>query len=195
MQDCPTWLQVHPSGLWLVACHELSAHVGAKEGDGFLSSYSIDEDGGLTRVCTTPTSGRGNTCVAFDHTGRFVLTTRYWEGGVAVLPFNADDGTIAPVSCAPLHKGIGPHPLRQSMPHPHGILGDPKTDLVYAADLGTDCVHQYVLSHPSFRMFLCSAELILFKTDCNTHTVPPFSSPSSEHIRSYLHNSHNAYCS
>jgi 6-phosphogluconolactonase len=148
LQQCPTWLQVHPSGKWLVACHELSAHVGAKEGEGFVSSYKIGEDGGLTLVCTTPTSGRGNTCVGFDRNGRFVLTTRYWEGGVAVLPFNAVDGTISPVSCAPLHKGIGPHPLRQSMPHPHGILGDPKTDLVYAMDLGTDCVHQCVTLYP-----------------------------------------------
>ena len=32
------------------------------------------------------------------------------------------------------------------MPHPHGIHGDPVSDLVYAMDLGTDAVHQYRLN-------------------------------------------------
>lgn len=144
-QDCPTWLEVDPTATFLVAVHELSHHTGAEAGAGFLSSYRIEPDGGLTKVCTTPTSGRGNTCVTFDRTGRFVLTTRYWEGGIAVLPFDPATGVIAPATSTPVHEGTGPHPLRQAMPHPHGIHGDPNTDIVYAMDLGTDAVHQYTL--------------------------------------------------
>ena len=40
--------------------------------------------GSLTKINTMPTGGRGNTCVGFDRTGKFVLTTRYWEAGIAV---------------------------------------------------------------------------------------------------------------
>ena len=56
---------------------------------------------------------------------------------------------IGEVTASPDHAGKGPHPLRQSSPHPHGIHGDPVTDLVYAVDLGTDKVHQYVLDPAS----------------------------------------------
>ena len=77
--------------------------------------------------------------------GAFLLVTRYWEGGISVLPFDPDTGAIGEVTAAPDHKGAGPHPLRQSAPHPHGVHGDPRTNLVYAMDLGTDKVHQYIL--------------------------------------------------
>jgi len=80
-QDSPTWLEVDPSGDFLVATHELSHHTGVPPGTGFLSSYKIDHDSGeLNHVCTAPTNGRGNTCVTFNRTGRWLLVTRYWEG-------------------------------------------------------------------------------------------------------------------
>ncbi|MBL8211758.1 MAG: lactonase family protein [Bryobacterales bacterium] len=144
-QDSPTWLEVHPNGRFLVACHELSHHTGVAAGVGFVTSYRIQPGGVLEKVSTQCTGGRGNTCATFDRTGRFLLVTRYWEGGIAVLPFDAETGVIGELTAAPLHEGSGPHPLRQSMPHPHGIHGDPRTDLVYAMDLGTDKVHQYLL--------------------------------------------------
>jgi 6-phosphogluconolactonase len=68
-----------------------------------------------------------------------------WESGVSVLPWNAADGTIGDVCDAPQHIGQGPHPLRQSIPHPHGIHGDHLTDIIYAMDLGNDNVVQYTL--------------------------------------------------
>ena len=63
---------------------------------GYLSSYLIQPDGGLSHLCTAPTLGRGNTAVAFDSTGTFALVTRYWEGSVCVLPFS-EDGMIGSV--------------------------------------------------------------------------------------------------
>ncbi|MFC1764351.1 lactonase family protein [Planctomycetota bacterium] len=144
-QDSPSWLEIHPNGRFLVATHELSHHTGVPEGVGFLTSYKIQPDGVLEKVCTQSTGGRGNTCVTFDRTGRFLLVTRYWEGGITVLPFNPDTGEIGELTAKPDHTGAGPHPLRQSAPHPHGVDGDPRTNLVYAMDLGTDKVHQYIL--------------------------------------------------
>ena len=90
-------------------------------------------------------TGHGNTCVSFDRSGKFLLVTRYWESGVSVLPWNPADGTIGEVCCAPQHSGSGPHPLRQSIPHPHGIHADPVSDIIYAMDLGNDKVVQYTL--------------------------------------------------
>lgn len=144
-QDSPTWLEIHPSRRFLVATHELSHHTGVPEGVGFVTSYRIQPDGSLEKVCTQSTGGRGNTCATFDRTGRFLLVTRYWEGGISVLPFDPDTGVIGEITARPDHTGAGPHPLRQSSPHPHGVHGDPKTNLVYAMDLGTDKVNQYIL--------------------------------------------------
>ncbi len=144
-QDSPTWLEIHPNRRFLVATHELSYHTGVSAGVGFVTSYRIQPGGALENVCTQATGGRGNTCATFDRTGRFLLVTRYWEGGISVLPFDPDTGAIGEVTAAPDHQGSGPHPLRQSASHPHGVHGDPRTNLVYAMDLGTDKVHQYLL--------------------------------------------------
>ncbi|MBL8230509.1 MAG: lactonase family protein [Bryobacterales bacterium] len=144
-QDSPTWLEIHPNRRFLAATHEISHHTGVPAGVGFVTSYRIQPDGALEKVCTQATGGRGNTCATFDRTGRFLLVTRYWEGGISVLPFDPDTGMIREVTAAPDHQGAGPHPLRQSASHPHGVHGDPRTNLVYAVDLGTDKVHQYLL--------------------------------------------------
>lgn len=56
-----------------------------------------------------------------------------------------DTGTVGTITAAPDHVGTGPHPLRQTAPHPHGIHAAPTGDLVYAMDLGTDAVVQYAL--------------------------------------------------
>jgi len=144
-QDSPTWLEIHPNQRFLVATHELSHHTGVHAGVGFVTSYKIQPDGGLEKVCTQSTGGRGNTCATFDRTGRFLFVTRYWEGGISVLPFDPDTGMIGEVTAQPDYTGSGPVPLRQTQSHPHGIHGDPRTNLVYAMDLGSDKVHQYVL--------------------------------------------------
>lgn len=144
-QDSPTWLEIHPNQRFLVATHELSHHTRVPAGVGFVTSYKIQPDGRLEKVCTQSTEGRGNTCATFDRTGRFLLVTRYWEGGISVLPFDPNTGMIGEVTARPDFTGSGPVPLRQTQSHPHGIHGDPRTNLVYAMDLGTDKVHQYVL--------------------------------------------------
>jgi 6-phosphogluconolactonase len=144
-QDSPTWLEIHPNRRFLVATHELSHHTGVSAGVGFVTSYRIQPGGALEKVCTEATGGRGNTCARFDRTGRFLLVTRYWEGGISVLPFDSNTGAIGEVTAAPDHEGAGLHPIRQSASHPHGIHGDPRTNRVYATDLGTDKVHQYLL--------------------------------------------------
>ncbi|MGI9586376.1 MAG: lactonase family protein, partial [Acidimicrobiia bacterium] len=141
----PTWLEIHPNRRFLVATHELSHHTGTPEGVGFVTSYEIKPNGSLVKISTQSTGGHGNTCATFDRTGRFLLVTRYWDGGVSVLPFDASTGMIGEVTARPDHAGAGQHPTRQSSPHPHGIHGDPQTNIVYVMDLGTDKVHQYML--------------------------------------------------
>ena len=144
-QDSPTWLEVHPNKKFLIATHELSHHNGTPLGIGYVTSYKITPNGQLEKVCTQETGGRGNTCATFDKTGCSLLVTRYWEGGISILPFNPDTGMIGERSAERSYKGSGPIPLRQTTPHPHGIHGDPKTNMIYVMDLGTDIIHQHIL--------------------------------------------------
>lgn len=144
-QASPTWLELSPDGRFLVATHELSHHTDTPPGVGFVTSYEIQSDGSLAKICTQSTGGHGNTCATFDRTGRFLLVTRFWDGGFSVLPFDATTGMIGGIAELIDHVDSGPDAGRQSSSHPHGIHGDPNTDLVYVMDLGTDTVYQYVL--------------------------------------------------
>lgn len=159
IQNSPAWLEPSPCRRYLIATHELSHHTGVEHGVGFVTSYRIGDDGSLSEVNTHPTGGRGNTAASFDRTGRFLLVTRYWDGGVTVLRFDPDTGKIGEITAQPDHSGNGPHPTRQSSPHPHGFHSDPNTDLVYAMDLGTDKVYQYVLDQDTGNLTLHSEVL------------------------------------
>lgn len=145
-QESPTWLEPSPCGSFLIAVEDRSPQTGAPEGAGQLHSYRIAADGELELVSSQATGGHGNTCVSFDRSGNFLLTTRYWDSGFSVLPFNAADGTIGEMTASPQHQGSGPIEIRQSVPHPHGVFGDPTADRVFVADLGTDEVVQYQLN-------------------------------------------------
>jgi len=144
-QTSPTWLEMHSNKRFLIATHEMSRHTGTPEGVGFVSAYALMPDGSLSLVSRQSSGGWGNTCATFDRTGRFLLVTRYWDGGITVLPFDPDTGAIGAITQKVNFTGAGPHPTRQSSSHPHGIHGDPKTDWVYTMNLGTDQVHQHVL--------------------------------------------------
>ena len=151
-QDSPTWLEIHPNKHFLIATHELSAHTGIPAGVGYVSSYKILKDGGLKKICTQSTNGRGNTCATFDRTGRYLLVTRYWEGGISILPFNPDTGIIGEITVKLDYTGAGTTPLRQTMSHPHAIHGDPQTNMVYVMDLGVDKIHQHLLDITTGRL-------------------------------------------
>lgn len=144
-----------PCRRYLLATEDISPQTKADPGAGALHSYHIESSGDLTHISTQPTGGHGNSCVTFDRTGKFLLVTRYWDSGFSVLPFN--EGIISPVCAAQQHQGSGPNTARQSVPHPHGVYGDPTADRVYVSDLGTDEVVQYNLDTGTGSLELLSA--------------------------------------
>ena len=145
-EQSPTWLEASRDGQWLVAVHEVSHHTGFDAGQGWLSSYKIERDadgnatGALTLGATAPSGGKGNTAVTFDNSGKYVFATRYWEGGISILPFDPATGTFEPATdggaslTCHSHLGRGQHELRQSSAHPHGIHQDPLSDFVFALE-------------------------------------------------------------
>ena len=62
---------------FLVATHDYGKE--DKLGIGFVTSYIIEPDGNLTKINTEATEGRGNSCVTFHNSGKYILVTQMGE--------------------------------------------------------------------------------------------------------------------
>ncbi|MDT0318811.1 lactonase family protein [Streptomyces millisiae] len=133
----PSFLALASSGRVLYAVHETG-------GEGRVSAFSLDRDGGVTGVLGSCPSGGGAPCHLSVHpAGRHLFTANYATGTVGVVTL-APDGAPLEVSQVVRHVGSGPDPDRQEGPHAHMVLTDPAApDRVLAVDLGTDSVHGY----------------------------------------------------
>ena len=135
-----SFLALSPSGEVLYAVRE--------EGSGQVAAYLVEGgngDGGkLTALGEQPTNGGYPCHLTVDPSGRYLLTTNYMTGSVAVHPIEAG-GRLAPMSDLVQHKGSGPQTDRQDGPHAHMVVPAPTGGGYLVADLGTDSVYTYTL--------------------------------------------------
>ncbi|MFL5318023.1 MAG: lactonase family protein, partial [Myxococcaceae bacterium] len=85
----PSFLAISPDKRSLFACNEANT--------GTISAFSIGDGGALTFENKVSSGGSGPAHVATDRTGRWVLSSNYTSGDVAVLPV-VDGGLGAAVS-------------------------------------------------------------------------------------------------
>jgi 6-phosphogluconolactonase len=105
-----------------------------------LSAFRWSVRGTLERLSRERLSaGAGHLCVADD--GEHLLTTEYGEGSVSLFRI-VDGGGLTKIDEFRF-EGSGPHP-RQDAPHPHQVIS--VGDSYVVPDLGTDLVHQFVIS-------------------------------------------------
>jgi 6-phosphogluconolactonase len=133
---------VNPSFQTVSCCGDYLFSVGEQGAEGYLSSFSIDnETGMLSPVENHPSLGRGPCYVAFPGNG-YLFAANYRTGTVGKFAvsegiFNHDDASIYQ------HFGTGPNAQRQEMPHAHCIVFDIDRKYGYACDLGADKVYVY----------------------------------------------------
>lgn len=128
----PSFLAVHPNGRFLYSADENT--------NGTVSAFRIDPaTGKLTMLNSQSSKGNKPCFVAVDHTGRWLLTTNFLSGTVAVLPIRPD-GYLGPVTSLVQHKGSGPG---NRGPHPHSVNLAPDNRFAAAADLGLDEILVY----------------------------------------------------
>lgn len=128
----PSFLAVHPNGRFLYSADE--------NANGTVSAFRIDPGTGkLTMLNSQPSKGSKPCFVTVDHTGRWLLTTNFLSGSVAVLPIRPD-GYLGPVTSLVQHAGSGPGNLG---PHPHSVNLSPDNRFAVAADLGLDEIRVY----------------------------------------------------
>lgn len=124
--------------------------------------YAVDENedrvtaialaGGAPRVLNSSGTGGSGPChLAVHRAGGHLLTANYGSGSVAVHRLGAD-GSLGERTDLVQHTGSGPDPDRQSGPHAHMVLGDPRGAFVLAVDLGTDSVYTYRLDTATGRL-------------------------------------------
>jgi 6-phosphogluconolactonase len=132
----PSWVAVHPSGKYLYAANEM-------DHGSTISAFSIDPPSGrLTLLNSRPAEGEGPCHLAFDRTGKFLLTANYSTGNAVVYPILADGKLGEPTASVRNQGQPGPH-QHQKGPHAHWIGTSRDNGFVYVADLGLDKVLLY----------------------------------------------------
>jgi len=132
----PSWVIVHPGRKYLYAANEM-------DHGSTISAFSIDpKSGKLTLLNSQPAQGEGPCHLAFDRTGKFLLTANYSTGNAVVYPI-LSDGKLGEHTASVTNQGEhGPH-KNQKGPHAHWIGASKDNHFVYVADLGLDKVLAY----------------------------------------------------
>jgi 6-phosphogluconolactonase len=137
----PSFLALHPSGKVLYAVGEIDRFGGKPS--GVVSAFRVEPGSGRLTLINQQSSGGTSPChLSVDSRGRALFTANYGNGSIASLPLQPDGSLGAPLS--PIqHSGSSINPGRQSGPHAHFILPDPRERYVLACDLGLDQVLSY----------------------------------------------------
>jgi 6-phosphogluconolactonase len=130
----PMFAALSPDGRYLYA--------GLSADGGQVGAWSIGADGTFTKLNQQPSGGATPCHVWVDATGKNLLVANYTGGNIACFPVKAD-GSLGEPTAIVEHTGSGPHPRRQTKPHPHSVYSDPTNSFVYSADLGADEVKIY----------------------------------------------------
>jgi 6-phosphogluconolactonase len=137
----PSFLALTPDAKYLYAVNEVSAYGGKPTGS--VSAYAVHKDSGLlTPLNRLATDGADPAHLSVDRDGHTVLVANYTGGSIASYPIAAD-GSLGPMVSFVQHVGKSVNPDRQTSPHAHQILTDPRNQFVYVADLGLDKVLIY----------------------------------------------------
>jgi len=110
-----------------------------------VSAYVVHKDTGLlTPLNRLATDGADPAHLSVDREGHTVLVANYTGGSIASYPIAAD-GSLGPMVSFVQHVGKSVNADRQTAPHAHQILTDPRNRFAYVADLGLDKVMIYRL--------------------------------------------------
>jgi 6-phosphogluconolactonase len=112
-----------------------------------VSAFAIDRaTGRLTLLNRQSSHGANPVYLAVDAASRWLVLANFTGGTIAAYPLG-DDGRIGEATDVHAHTGpLGPHPDRQTMPHPHQITWDPASRFLFVPDRGEDRTYVYRLT-------------------------------------------------
>jgi 6-phosphogluconolactonase len=140
----PSFIVLSRDGRRLYAVNE-AVSFEERPGGGVSAFSRHPGTGELALLNTKPSGGLEPAHLELDPSGRFVLVANYRSGSVAVFAVE-DDGRLGAMTGHVQHEGTSLHPRRQSAPHPHMVIFDPRTGELLVPDLGRDAVLVYALT-------------------------------------------------
>lgn len=138
----PSYLTLTSKKNLLYAVNEIGNYNNTKS--GAVSAFSVDtKSGQLTLLNQQATEGGSPCYVSLDKTEKVALVANYGGGNVVSYPVQ-ENGSLRKAVGNEQHQGNSMS-TRQSGPHAHCILPDPKNNYILAVDLGLDQVLGYRL--------------------------------------------------
>lgn len=138
----PSFLAIAPNKQMVVAASETS--------DGKINVFSIETDGGLTRLNEQSSGGADPCHVSVDHNQKYAFIANYSGGSVSVFPLITNNFELGDLKILSGHSGTG---IRTDFvqlpdsgtrkPHAHAVYASEDDRFVYVCDLGTDKIWIY----------------------------------------------------
>lgn len=155
----PSSLAINASGRVLYAVNELGMTDDGMP-QGAVTAFAIaPETGGLTRLNQQSTQGAWPCHCSLHPSGDFLMAANYGTGDFPVFPVTSD-GSLGSATGIAKSSGRGPDPARQTGPHAHMILTDPKGRRIYGVDLGTDRVLSWTLDDEAGQLSAASLPFV-----------------------------------
>ena len=134
--NVPSFLVVHPNKQWVYAVSETGQSSHGAFGE--VWAFQVARDPFLIRPINRQTSRGDWPChLQLDGTGRWLITTNYGTGSVALYSL-LPDGSLGEMTDFIQHRGNGPNAARQEGPHTHSSIFTPDNRFAIIADLGID---------------------------------------------------------
>jgi 6-phosphogluconolactonase len=132
----PTYILVHPSHKYIFAANGLH---------NMVSAFKVDsiQTGKLTLINQQSSCGNAPIYLSTDKAGQYIFVANYFNGSVAVLPIDPNDGSVQECTGIDKQTGSSIHPDRQTSSHTHCILLDTKEEYAISANLGSDELYLY----------------------------------------------------
>ena len=140
----PSFLIGHPNGRWLYTVSETGAAADGVPGSVWALRFER-EPWAASVLNAQSTRGDWPCHLTLDPSGRWLVTTNYGSGNVAVFPIQMD-GSLGAMTELVQHEGRGPRADRQEAAHAHSAAYTPDGQHVIVADLGMDALVAYTLT-------------------------------------------------
>lgn len=135
----PSYLALAPGSAFLYAVSEVE--------DGAVAAYTLQDPDAPQLLGAGPVSVAASGPTHLTVAAGQLFTANYTSGSVTALPVRSDGSLGGAEPTVRAHQGSGPDPDRQSGPHAHAVVADPRWRWLLSTDLGTDSVWVYRLDH------------------------------------------------
>lgn len=139
----PSFLAWHPTLPVLYAVNELD--------EGTVSAWAVRGETDFRPLGSSPTGGAHPCHLSVVPGGRYLVSTNYTSGSVAVHRLG-EDGALGERTDLLAHEGTGPNPERQEHAHAHMASPNPGGGAILVIDLGTDAVYRYEVEDATGRL-------------------------------------------